>query len=268
MASNRLLNSHPADELTRADIRSLIEKMCALWDSIMDDPRGAQYRTDVLDIQRIVAIRAHTHHATRTARALLAVDEISGGIEKSPLIRLLLECAVTAAWLLLTPGSGHTLIRDGADQRRKALDQLASMGHSTSPGHEQAQKVIADLEDAEGPRAFIFTQRCESLADGLNLSMLYRVLSAESHAGLGIADFYSIADESSEIGLAFDPDHQDATPVATLGTAACLLLLALNANELALAAPLRTTQIRRWARKFGVSDRIIRNDGYEVPVRD
>lgn len=96
---------------------------------------------------------------------------------------------------------------------------------------------------------------------------MFRILSAESHAGLAIADFYSLADDSSTIGLSFNPDAASNVRPATIGVAACMLLLALNAEELARARPHRTTQIAKAAKRLGVSTRIVRVDGFELPAR-
>lgn len=269
MSRSDLVNDSPAAKLGRTQLRELIKSMCDMWDGILDDPRASQYRIDILDTQRIVAIRSHAQHAAKTARALLAVDAMSDGIEIVPLVRLLLECGVTAAWLLVTPGSGHTLLRAGAGERKKALDQLKQMGQPTSPGHEQAVSVLKDLENAEGPRSFAFEQRCLQLHQGENLYVLYRVFSAQSHAGEGVADFYVVPKADSSVGVAFHAEAHDdeTTRVSALGIAACMLFLSIKANEHALAAPRRTTQIARYAKKLSVGIDILRKDGSGIPER-
>lgn len=238
--------------------------LCDLWDNAK--PGTVEYRAD-LDRARAIAIRTHTHHAVRISRTILQLDPTTVGIELIPLARLLMECAVTVAWLLLTPGSGVALIRDGARERLKALADLSKLGEDPGPAKEQAEAVLSELEDAEGPRAFVFKQRCERLQDGDQLYLTYRVLTAESHSGIGVADFYTLTSDRSPIGVVFNPLAESSLRPATIGFAACMLLLAINAEEIARARPAHTTQIRKAATRLGVTTRIVAADGSELPPR-
>lgn len=259
---SRLLPSNATPDLT--SIRREIEALCNLWDNAI--PGTVDYRGE-LDCARAVGIRTHTHHAVRASRAVLQLDLTTTGIELVPLVRLIMECAVTAAWLLLTPRSGHALIRDGASQRLKALNTLTKLGEEPGPAKEQAEIALAELEDAEGPRSFAFEQRCLRLDGGDSLYLTYRVFSAESHSGMGVADFYSVATETSPIGIVFNPTAVSSVRVPTIGMAACMLLLAINADELARAKPTHTTQIGKAAKRLGVGTRIVASDGTELPPR-
>jgi hypothetical protein len=241
-----------------------MENLCDLWDTA--PPGTVAYRGE-LDSARAVGIRTHTHHAVRASRAVLQLDLTTAGIELVPLVRLIMECAVTAAWLLLTPGSGHALIRDGASQRLKALNTLTTLGENSGPAKEQAEEALEQLEDASGPRSFAFEQRCLRLDGGDRLYLTYRVFSAESHSGMGIADFYSVATKSSPIGIAFNPEAASSVRAPTIGIAARMLLLALNADELARAKPTHTTQIEKAAKRLGVGTRIVASDATELPPR-
>jgi len=178
-----------------------------------------------------------------------------------------MACAVTAAWLLVTSGSGHTLIRDGARQRLRAFSALSSLGEEVSPSQAQAEDVLSQLEGAAGPRSFAFEQRCRGLDDGDRLCLTYRALSAQAHSGLGIADFYSVAVKESKIGLAFSPDAASRVRTPTVGLASCMLLLAVNAHELARARPAHVNQIAAAARELGIGTRIVAADGSELPLR-
>ncbi|WJL95870.1 hypothetical protein QSU92_01185 [Microbacterium sp. ET2] len=243
-------------------MRRVLSDLCDLWEKSADDER--RFRAEV-DLAQATSIHTHAHHAVRLGRAILALDEGRFGAEMVPLVRFLLECGVTAAWLLLTPGSGQTLIRDGADSRRKALVELAELGEEVNPGYDQALEALAHLEDAS--KAYQVKHRCESLIEGKRLYVLYRVLSAESHAGMGVADLYTVSMDDSPIGIAFDDAPRFSTRASTLGIAACMLLLAINADELARIKPRRTTQIAKLAKRLGVGTRIVRADGSELPPR-
>lgn len=245
-----------------AQLHTVITALCDMWDATVHDA-DATYRAE-LDAPRAVGIRTHAHHAVRAARALLQLDTMTQGIELIPLVRLIFECGITAAWLLVMDGSGQALIRDGAAQRRKALESAAMPSSDDQSSLEQARRVLDELE---GASSFAFEQRCLGLDGGAHLYLMFRILSAESHAGLAIADFYSLADDSSTIGVSFNPDAASNVRPATIGVAACMLLLALNAEELARARPHRTTQIAKAAKRLGVSTRIVRVDGFELPAR-
>jgi hypothetical protein len=182
-------------------------------------------------------------------------------------VRLIMECAVTAAWLLLTPGAGHALIRDGASKRLKAVNTLVSFGEEPGAAKEQAEESLAQLENAGGPRSFAFEQRCLRLDGGDRLYLTYRVFSAESHSGMGVADFYSVATETSPIGVAFNPGAVSSVRAATMGVAGCMLLLAVNADEIARAQPTHETQIETAAEQLGIGTRIAAADGTELPPR-
>ena len=241
-----------------------METLCDLWDN--ETPGTVNYRSD-LDAARAVAIRTHAHHAVRVSRAILQLSHTTTGIELVPLVRVVMECAVTAAWLMLTPGSGQSLIRDGATQRLKALNGITRIGEDPGPAKEQAEQALAQLEDAEGPRSFAFEQRCLRLDGGDRLYLTYRAFSAESHSGMGIADFYTVAVASSPIGLSFNPEAASSVRAPTIGIAGCMLLLAMNADEIARAKPTHTTQIERAAKRLGVGTRIVASDGTELPTR-
>ena len=259
---SRVLPPSLAPEL--AKVRQVMETLCDLWDAA--PPGTVEYRGE-LDAARAIGIRTHAHHAVRASRAVLHLDLTTAGIELVPLVRLIMECAVTAAWLLLIPGSGHALIRDGAAQRLKALNLLTTFGEEPGPAKAQAEVAHADLEDASGPRSFAFEQRCQRLDGGERLYLTYRAFSAESHSGMGIADFYSVETRSSPIGIVFNPRATSSVRASTIGIAACMLLLALNADELARPKPTHTTQIKKAAKRLGVGTRIVASDGTELPPR-
>lgn len=81
-----------------------------------------------------------------------------------------------------------------------------------------------------------------------------------AHAGLGIADFYLEESDADPSGFAFvrDPTHWGPTLV---GTAASMLLLALNALEIARRKPHRSTQLKNAGKRLGVRMVIARSDG-------
>jgi hypothetical protein len=254
----------PGIELDRAAIRSIIASMCELWEK--DEGAGGNFRAE-LDAARAVAIHTHAHHAVRMSRALLVLDDASDGAEVAPIIRLILECGVTAAWLLLTDGSGQSMIKAGSTKRRTALITIAKLGWDVNESLIESEATIADLDKAGVVARDIFEQYCNALHSGTTLYALYRVFSAESHAGMRIADLYTVTDDQSPIGVAFAANLPDEARKSALGIAASLLFVAINADEIARAKPRRSTQLGKIAKRLGVSVRIVGANGFEHPHR-
>lgn len=250
--------------LSHREIRNLIESLCRMWDaSTRSDYEG---RAE-LDEERAVAIHTTAHHATRMARALLLVDEQLDGIEGVPLARSVLESAITAVWLLLTPDSGHLIVREGAKARKVALEDLIAQGEEAGPGYEQAVVTLDYYQEQGLSGASHLLQRSRAFQGGDQLYSIYRAFSGRSHPGVGIMDFYVVENPASDIGMSFNPDAVDDAREATLGVTAHCLLLALYADELARRKPHRTTQLEKAAKKLGMTLELVRADGTSLPDR-
>lgn len=245
-------------------VRGIIASLCELWEK--GGGEGGDFRAE-LDATRAVAIHTHAHHAVKMARALLVLDDAHAAAETSPVVRLIFECGVLAAWFLLREGSGHSMVWKGSEDRKKALKEAAALGTDVGASLTEAADAIKYLDEAGVHKGWIFKQQCEYLEGGAQLYVLYRVITMESHAGLGIADMYSISDESSPIGVAFNPDPENSTRASALGVAASMLFLAVKADELARLKPRRTTQLKKISAKLGVGMRIVAANGYELPPR-
>lgn len=251
-------------DLSHTQVRDLITSLSDMWDAAI---QGEYTGRDDIDEARVVAIHTTTHHAVKMSRALLKVDSPDAGIESVIIARTILECAITSIWLLLTPDSGHLLIRDGAQSRKAALKELIAQGEDGSPGYEQAMD-IGEFYDEKGLRGGANIQdRCRSFRGGDHLYVVYRAFSARSHPGLGISDFYVEEDPNSEIGMVFIPDATDDARDATIGVAATALILALQADELARRKPHRTTQIKKAALRLGINIEFVRPDGSTLAER-
>lgn len=108
---------------------------------------------------------------------------------------------------------------------------------------------------------------CKGLYEGEGLYVRYRVLSAESRAGLGIEDYYLAEDPESSIGISFDPRASNEFWVSALGIGPPMLSLTLNADERGWAKPRHFTQLRNAAIKLGLPVEIRRKDGSGLPER-
>ena len=257
-----------SDDPSAADlptIRRVVEDLCDMWERDQERPEVLSF-SGTLDAKRAIGIHTLAHHGTRLARAMLVLESNGMSSEAVPTVRLIFECGITAAWLLLTPGSGDAFIKDGALQRRRAQEGMIRIGHITDDAESYAESVgVLDAYAKNGPQpAFQMEQRCKALSTGDSLYVTYRALSNLSHAGMGMADVYARADTASPIGLSFYPPGDYEPRAATYGIGAALLLLAINADEQARAKPRRTTQIARAAKRLGVGTLILRADGSGV----
>ena len=161
----------PSKHLEPAFVRGAITSLCELWEK--DDGAGGDFRGE-LDPARAVAIHTHAHHAVRMARALLILDDATTGAETVPIVRLILECGVIAAWLLMTDGSGDSMIRKGSDQRRLALRDIAGLGMDVEESLREASAKVEELDKAGVSKGWVFEQHCKSLNGGEQLYLAFR----------------------------------------------------------------------------------------------
>jgi len=153
-------------------------------------------------------------HAIGLTRAVLVLADSGLRIESVPLVRLTMECAVTAVWLTMVSGSGK------ASYHRATVDfknlNLALLKIENGPAdHEADVKMIdAEIETLETFRqkeAKSFLDRCASVDSGVWLYAYYRLFSKTSHGGANLNDEYLQTVEHSReapLGLAFK-DQQD-----------------------------------------------------------
>lgn len=244
---------------TPEQYREHIRYVCDLWSRHED--AGASFRGE---IARDTAVAIHTlaHHAVQLAEALLVIDERMPGVTVMPTVRLIYECGVTCAWLLLTPKSGATLLRDGAKMRKTALNELVAQGFEAGPGLAQTEQTLERL-GVELPdlATATFQARCLALHDGPRLYAMYRIFTAQSHAGMSLVDAWVQEDDSSPIGMSFDPDPEFTTRAELLGIAGVMVFLAVNADAQARRHPHQTAQLRKVAKRLETTTLIRRADG-------
>lgn len=106
-----------------------------------------------------------------------------------------------------------------------------------------------------------------ALNDGPNLYAVYRVLSAQSHAGMSLVDEWVKEDDSSPIGLSFTPDPDLTTRAGLLAVAGVMVFLAVNADAQARRHPHQTAQLRKVAKRLETTMLIRGADGSEPPSR-
>lgn len=206
-----------------------------------------------------IQIWTFAHHAARLSRAVLTLHDAGMDFESMPLIRQTLECAMNAAWLLITDGGGVALSEVDTKNRRVMYREVTELGMADLS--EMLRRV--DAEEARNAqtvtRTRSFEERCGAVAGGRQIYAMWRTLSLYSHASSSVADTYlALVPETEEapLGITFlwnaDWDQADSY----LRVLALMLLLAQMAADDALAKPIHRTQLAKARRRLGVTWRI------------
>jgi hypothetical protein len=181
---------------------------------------------------RGMSIYAHVDHSVRLTRAVLALFDRGLYFESIPLIRMILESAVTAAWLAVTPGSGDSSLREATRLRRALFMEISKA--SADPLDSELKSIEADLaqlEEFKSAEAAKFENRCLSLEGGRWLYVVYRDLSSYSHAGALLLDHY-LQEDPGPLGFAYVQDQDEGRAAVDLAKTVWLLHIALSAWDL------------------------------------
>jgi hypothetical protein len=218
---------------------------------------------DELQPSNALQIWTFAHHAARLSRAVLTLHQAGHHLEAMPLIRQTLECAMNAAWLLVTDDGGAALSAVDTKSRRVMFQEVTDLGLA------DLSDVLSRLEEEESRngrtvgRTRSFEERCRAVAGGKQIYAIWRTLSLYSHASSSIADVYLSSapeDTGNSYGVAMlwhgDWDQADTW----MRVQALMLLLAQIAADDAQAKPMHRTQLARARRRLGVDWVIKRAD--------
>lgn len=200
-------------------------------------------------------IHTLTHHTVRLSKAILIGADAGLDVELMPQIRTSMECAVTAAWLLVTKDAGLALTREGARQRKAALEGMVSFGHDASESLAETLQTFDNLFPFASGEGASFEKRCKALEGGAELYLTYRAASLYAHAGMGIADHYVTASPSPDptnLGLMVNTGAQLETIETWIAFQACMLLIAQKACDTARARAQHRTQLAKAAKRLGI----------------
>ena len=174
----------------------------------------------------------HVDHAMTLTDAVTLLAESEMFVQLVPLVRMTLECAVTAAWFSGTTGSGDAALLEGTRLRRAlATDAARLVEADSSEAIADLDATMQELGAVDSTEAPKFEARCRSLVGGDWLYVAYRHLSELSHAGSLLLDHYVQPSEVSEANpLGFEYVSED-DPVAgrdVLGLDCWLVHIALS----------------------------------------
>jgi hypothetical protein len=170
------------------------------------------------------------------AEAALILVEHGMLVQAVPLIRLTVECGITAAWWSVTPHSGEAANHEAARLRLAMVTDMAKLaGPVAAVDAEESiadvRKMVAELKAYESVEASKFIDRVGSLAGANWVYAYYRLLSAYSHAGALLLDHYLEPAPNTRLGWAYktDPAFEHAETLLALQPIA--LLLAMKASD-------------------------------------
>ncbi|PPF15252.1 hypothetical protein C5C94_08200 [Rathayibacter sp. AY1C3] len=213
-----------------------LRRLCVLWDDHAANP-VTKYSTPV-NTQTVIAVRALVAHAVDCGRAIATLYEAKQPLAAVPVIRTLMEDATTAAWLLKAPDGWKGFTREGAEARRKLLNNIRQANPDLKPdlvGAELARAKELLNRFGEYTTDNDFQQRARSVTGTDRLYVLFRMASGVSHAGAKIVDLYTAADPGSPSGFGWFDQARHPQADMWLRVASALLVRALTAWDHVLA---------------------------------
>ena len=253
----------PSIELSSEFLRKLV----ALW----KDAAGENREVQVLDGSptRAVSALAHADHAVALTEAVLLLAEHAMLVQAVPLVRLTVECGVTAAWWSVTPRSGEAANHEAARLRLAMVTDMAKLAGPVAAADAQesiadVRKMVAELKDDESLEAGKFIDRVGSLAGANWVYAYYRLLSAFSHAGALLLDHYVELAPNTRLGWAYktDPVFEHAETLLALQPIA--LLLAMKASDDLTVGHPRRVRLNEIATRMG-TEAVIRRGDTPIP---
>lgn len=167
-----------------------IRKLISIW---QEQNRGGAVEIPLVEGVPLSGITIYimAKHSIALSESVLALTSQNMFLQSVPIMRLTMECAVTAAWLSVTPNAGN------AARHEDARNRLATIKSIFEDPEQIVDELLADATSAESElsehktdAARNFERRCKLIAGGEKIYVLYRNLSAHSHAGIRLTDRY------------------------------------------------------------------------------
>lgn len=229
-----------------------LRRLCVLWEEHAANP-VTKYSTPV-NLQTVIAVRALVAHAVDCGRAIATLYEAGQPLAAVPVIRTLMEDATTAAWLLKAPDGWKGFTREGADTRRKLLNNIRQANPELRPelvGEElgRAKELLNQFDEYTSDDDF--QQRARSVTGTDRMYVLFRMASGVSHAGAKIVDLYAAPDPNSESGFGWFENAHHPQADMWLRVASALLVRALTAWDFVLAGHPLQARLTPLAKRYG-----------------
>lgn len=237
------------------DQRAIIRRLITVWKT-EDGRKKVDLRTDI-DFQVSVVVRGLAAHAVDCARGVLTLYEAGQPVAAVPLIRALLEDAVTAGWVLVVPEGWKALVSEGSRTRAAVLDDamranIGRVDERSEARHREYAEHVNSLGRASG-RYTKFQQRLAALDGTDDMYMLYRYLSSLSHASAETVELYTAPNTQSQLQVSYRRHAAHPMAANLLASASSSLLHALTAWDTTQAGRPHQESLQRAARELGVS---------------
>jgi len=230
-----------------------LDELVELW---REDPYGS------VDMKRrgmdsigltIYGLAAHAHALAAAVRVL---DKAGGEPTMVPLVRQILECAVTAAWVeKYGQRAVLAVVHDDARGRVNTFKQFVESG-TPDDGSVAEWQAALDLLDPDRSRSSEhFEQRCAEIEGLGGTYAMYRALSGISHASGMVSEMYlRQVDQPTkdQPGVVLARGPEEWARDAVLGTALTYLLLAAAAWDRVDGQHRSRSRLKQIASEIGV----------------
>ncbi len=260
--------------LDGAQLRSAVQELIDLWTGRgvaqpLHQPAARKgKRFTGHDVARLSAIVGLTRHVHETAEAIVLLVDAGHANAAIPLVRLAYESALTAAWLAQSDEDhGIRALLHEHTRQRAALK--ADAFKAASDVFREGASEIADAD----PSAFTgstdnarqFHEICLDLTPaGKDAYIIYRALSAYSHASVGIAELYFARTQTTETMPAWrdtpDPVFGGADPL--LFFTACAMVWSARTFSYVTKDQVHRDELRRIARRLEITSELLLSDHY------
>ncbi|WP_251151190.1 DUF5677 domain-containing protein [Cellulosimicrobium sp. Marseille-Q4280] len=234
-------------------LRSRMDEVVATWDT---DAGTIALRTREHHMLGIIVfgLTSHCHHLARGIRAL---DDAGQHQATIPLVRQLIECAITVLWIeSYGVRAARAMLGEYAQNRQQTFTEYVKSGGDLDEDTlATTQQYLTQLEDELKSSGRKFRERCEDLEGGMRIYAFWRIASSQCHASTAIADLYVYEQPGTEAGVVLSPNPRPGAHEAWIGTSLTMLVLASLAADRYDPGRRRRSRLKAIARELGTLTR-------------
>jgi hypothetical protein len=216
----------------------LADRMLANWDGLLSRQSAFTSRKGVTPARLVMAfgLASQAYDVGRDALAAIRAGRNGAAM---PLVRIVFECAVHAQWLVAEPDAADAMFAETRRQHIALADNMARTQRFLQ--HAATVRAGAGTAPATPPAvsARRFEQICEQIDPAGDVYVMFRMLSADAHAGVPVVERW-FAEIPVPPGLAWRIEPADQTDSVRRDTLAGTLALSLLWAGAGLDAMLRT----------------------------
>lgn len=252
--------------------RELVDELLEEWGeyenaSTMHQPAARRGKVITgADVARITAVIGLARHVHDTSRAVLLLLDAGHEAAATPLVRLAYEGALTAAWLVQSREQHgvlaflHEHARTRAALKRDA-SQAMSFVYREGVNHLRDTDMTPYIGSLDSARQF--AQVCDDLTPGgKDAYVLYRILSAYSHASVQVVDLYFAPGATG--GIPSSRSKADGTigQSGLLFLTASAMIWSARAHSYLTQDKTHRNSLRRAARALGINAELQLSESY------